>query len=245
MNLQEAWQAFLDIIYPTDIRCFICCVKREDMLSYGICELCESNLPFIEPPVCTKCGKMMLIEDTLCLDCQDTSYAFYKGISIFEFSTEVKRLIHRYKYKREKYLSTPMIHWMTEGLKLYRWDFDLIVPVPLHPNRQRQRGFNQAELLARGLSKNTGVPLVSHGLLRIRNTPQQARLDKEQRQKNLEGAFEISQRHKSLKTFHNKTILLVDDVYTTGSTAHQCAKVLLAGGADRVYVITLAMGSNL
>lgn len=215
------------------------------MLSYGVCELCESRLPFIQEPVCPKCGKMMLIDNTLCLDCQEMDHAFYRGISIFEFSTEVKGLIHRYKYRGEKYLSTPMIHWMTEGLKLCKWDFDLMVPVPLHPIRGRQRGFNQSDILARGLSKNMGVPLVSKGLLRIKNTPQQARLDKEQRQKNLKGAFEVSERHRSLKTFNNKNVLLVDDVYTTGSTVHQCASVLLAGGANRVYVITLAMGSNL
>ena len=243
MDLQTLWQSFLDIVYPTDIRCLICNAKREEMSGYGICKICESHLPFIEPPVCTKCGKMM-IEESLCLDCQQSDHAFYRGISIFEFNAEVRRLIHRYKYKQEKYLSTPMIHWMTEGLKVYKWDFDLIVPVPLHPIRERKRGFNQADLLARGLSKSTGVPLVNQGLLRIKNTPQQAKLSKEQRQRNLRDAFIISERAKSLKTFHNKTILLVDDVYTTGSTANQCASELLAGGADRVYVITLATGSN-
>ncbi|NLI60463.1 MAG: ComF family protein [Clostridiales bacterium] len=244
MSLQEVWQSFLDIIYPRDIRCPICGVKRDDMLSWGVCQSCQSRLPFIEPPICPKCGRMMLIDNRLCLDCQQANHAFYKGISIFEFSTEVKGLIHRYKYRGEKHLSIPMIHWMMEGLKVYRWDFDIIVPVPLHPSRERQRGFNQAKILAQGLSKNTDIPLDSKSLIRVKNTPHQTKLNRQERKRNLQYAFRVKETDGKLKVFQDKVILLVDDVYTTGSTADQCSRVLLDSGASKVYLITLATGAN-
>ncbi len=243
MDLRGIWESILDIIYPMDVRCVICDIRRDDILSHGVCPSCQDRLPFIEPPVCPKCGKMMLADDTLCSDCQQITHFFYKGISIFEYSTEVKRLIHRYKYGGERFLSIPMIHWMSEGLIKYQWDFDLIVPVPLHPTRQRERGFNQASLLARGLSQNTGVPLADRSLVRIKNTPHQARLSREIRHQNLIGAFKI--RDKSSTIFQGKTVLLVDDVYTTGNTVDQCTRVLLEGGAEKVYVITLASGANI
>lgn len=236
------------MVYPTDVRCLVCDNKRQDILAHGVCRMCEASLPFIEPPRCPKCGKMMLADDTLCSDCARADHAFYRGISVFEFGTEVKDLIYRYKYRGEKYLSTPMIHWMTGGLESIGWDFDVIVPVPLHPIREKQRGFNQSRLLAKGISENIGVPLMDKSLIRIKNTPQQARLSGHERRKNLMGAFQV----KELKNgpggpdiFEEKTVLLVDDVYTTGSTADQCARVLLGSGAKRVYIITLATGTNL
>ena len=244
MKLQGTWDLFLDIVYPRDIRCDICSAKRDDILNHGVCEDCESRLPFIEPPVCPKCGKMMLADNKLCSDCEKISHAFYKGISIFEFSAEVKRLIHRYKYKGEKQLSIPMIHWMTEALKYCRWDFDTIVSVPLYPTRERERGFNQAGLLAKGLSGNMGVVLANKTLFRVKDTPHQARLGRQERLQNLMDAFEVRKMNDSSKVFQGKTILLVDDVYTTGSTVDQCARVLLESGAKGVYVITLATGSN-
>lgn len=244
MDLQGVWESFLDIIYPMNIRCAICDAKKEDLLSHGICKECESRLSFIEPPVCPKCGKMMLADDKLCLDCEEADHAFYKGMSIFEFDTEVRSLIHRYKYKGEKYLAIPMIHWMTEGLKKRQWDIDIIVPVPLHLARERQRGFNQANLLAEGLSRNMGLPLMNKSLLRIKDTPHQTRLGRQERQENLTDAFQVRGRKGSPSNFVGKSILLVDDVYTTGSTAHQCAKVLLDSGASKIYVITLAIGAS-
>jgi len=249
MDLWGIWESFLDIVYPMDVRCLVCKEKRQDTLSHGVCRMCEESLPFIEPPSCPKCGKMMLADDTLCSDCARADHAFHKGLSVFEYGTEVKDLIYRYKYRGEKYLSNPMIHWMTRCLESCDWDFDVIVPVPLHPIREKQRGFNQADLLARGLSRNTGIPLMDKSLIRIRNTPQQARLSGHERRRNLMGAFRIRESGKGPgkrpRAFEGRTVLLVDDVYTTGNTADQCSRVLLGAGAGRVYIITLAIGSSL
>lgn len=244
MGGRGIWERFLDIIYPTDIRCIICNEKNNDMNRHGICKACESSLPFITPPNCLRCGKSILYHGEICSDCIHIDHAFSEGMSIFEFNTEVKELIHRYKYRGQKYLSKVMIEWMAEGLNSKQWDFQAIVPVPLHPTRQRQRGFNQAELLARGLGRKTGVPLADNVLLRVKNTPHQTRLNRDERQENLMNAFEIRSHDMGPKAFQDKCILLVDDVYTTGSTAHQCSRVLLENGAEKVYVITLAIGTD-
>ena len=244
MDLLSIWESFLDIVYPMDVKCLVCDSKRQDILAHGVCRICEESLPFIEPPSCPKCGKMMLADNTLCGDCAQADHAFHRGISVFEYGAEVKDLIYRYKYRREKYLSNPMVHWMTKRLESCDWDLDVIVPVPLHPIREKQRGFNQADLLARGLSKNTGIPLMDKSLIRIKNTPQQARLSGHERRRNLRVPSDsgIRQGPRVLKAGPS---LLVDDVYTTGTTADQCARVLLEGGAGRVYIITLAIGSSL
>ena len=138
-----------------------------------------------------------------------------------------------------------MVHWMTKRLESCDWDLDVIVPVPLHPIREKQRGFNQADLLARGLSKNTGIPLMNKSLIRIKILPSRQGSAAMRGRRNLRGAFRIRESGKGPRVFEGRTVLLVDDVYTTGTTADQCARVLLEGGAGRVYIITLAIGSSL
>ena len=190
MDLLSIWESFLDIVYPMDVKCLVCDSKRQDILAHGVCRICEESLPFIEPPSCPKCGKMMLADNTLCSDCAQADHTFHRGISVFEYGAEVKDLIYRYKYRREKYLSNPMVHWMTKRLESCDWDLDVIVPVPLHPIREKQRGFNQADLLARGLSKIPD-PLDGQKSYKDQNTPQQARLSGHERRRNLRGAFRI------------------------------------------------------
>ena len=176
----------LDIVYPMDVKCLVCDSKRQDILAHGVCRICEES-SLHRASKLSKMRKMMLADNTLCGDCARRIMPSIGNIR-FEYGAEVKDLIYRYKYRREKYLSNPMVHWMTKRLESCDWDLDVIVPVPLHPIREKQRGFNQADLLARGLSKNTGIPLMNKSLIRIKNTPQQARLSGHERRRNLRGA---------------------------------------------------------
>lgn len=250
-TLTGALDALLDAIYPPNLSCHICNRKvagTEDcrLGNFILCTSCHEKLSFIMPPKCSKCGKH--IESTIsdyspiCRDCLKGNHTFYKGLSVLEYDALVKDLIYRYKYKGERYLKEPMIHWMLEALVEESWDIDGILPVPLHPIRERQRGFNQAKLLARGLSQNLGVPIIEGVLIRVRNTPQQAKLGRAERLKNLNGAFRVKPAGGGV--IEGKSLLLVDDVYTTGSTADQCSRALMDAGAHRVYVITLAIGSG-
>src|SRR4030042_1209375 len=128
--------------------------------------------------------------------------------------------------------------WMAEGLNRY-WEpdsLDLLIPVPLHPQRLRERGFNQALLLAKELSRRTGIPYFKTILKKKKPTPPQVNLSGVEREKGLRGAFHVVEKEELL----GRSVLLVDDVYTTGATVNECSKVLVKGGAGKVDVLTLA-----
>jgi len=166
-------------------------------------------------------------------------YHFDRAISVLHYTPEVRQLIHRFKYGGISYLSRTLGRWMAQAYKQRcDWELDIILPVPLHPRRQRQRGFNQSALLARELGRYIDVPVKENVLVRKKYTPAQAGLSKFQRMQNLRGAFEV----REPETVRGKSVLLVDDVFTTGSTVDECSKVLLQAGVQRVYVITLTTG---
>ena len=150
----------------------------------------------------------------------------------------VRELIHRFKYQGHFYLRHQLAAWMAEGLadaRLRHPPAEALVPVPLHAARQREREFNQAEVLAREVSARAGLP-VENLLRRTRYTSTQTQLDRDERMENLRGAFCLRQ-HAEVSGRH---LLLIDDVFTTGSTVEECARVLLESGAASVRVLTVA-----
>jgi ComF family protein len=154
----------------------------------------------------------------------------------------LQEAIHRWKYEGKIGLSPIFGEWMAERLSHY-WDpqcFDLILPVPLHQQRLRERGFNQALLLVRELSRRTGIPYRMNVLQKKRPTLPQVQLSGAEREKGVRKSFHIL----SGEELEGKTILLVDDVYTTGATVNECSKVLLAAGAARIDVFTLTHASK-
>ena len=191
-------------------------------------------------PICPKCGKPVLVEGEICPDCEHVYHPYRQAMAILEYRRGVPELVHRFKYQGERILSKPMIEWMTQGVKIKGLDFDVIAPVPLHPKKERKRGFNQAALLAEGIGRNLKKQVLHNNLVRIIDTHTQANLDKHARIANLQGAFQVLE----ASQFKDKIVLLVDDVYTTGATADQCSRVILGAGAREVFVLTLATGRN-
>jgi ComF family protein len=154
------------------------------------------------------------------------------------FDGSLQAAIHRWKYEGKTYLTPFIAEWMAEGLNRY-WELhslDLLLPVPLHPQRLRERGFNQALLLTEELSRRTGIPYLKTILKKKKPTLPQVNLSGVEREKGLREAFHVTEKEKLL----GKSVLLVDDVYTTGATVNECSKVLLKGGAEKVHVLTLA-----
>jgi ComF family protein len=154
------------------------------------------------------------------------------------YEGSLQEAIHRWKYHGKTILTPFFAKWMEEGLHRY-WGsniFDLLIPVPLHTERLRERGFNQALLLVRELSHRTGIPYRKRALQKVRPTIPQVNLSGVEREKGVKGSFHTIGKEE----LEGKSILLVDDVYTTGATVNECSKVLLAGGAERVDVLTLA-----
>ena len=223
-----------DIFYP---RCCPVCQKILKDQRRMICPECEKKLRPIGHPRCYKCGKP-IEEGEYCKDCQKHTHIFDQGRGIFVYDGIMRRSVTRYKYYgcREygDFYAKAMYRYAWKNLN--QWKPDLIVPVPIHKSKERLRGFNQAAYLAERLSCYTGIPVDTDLVQKVVKTKSQKKLNAMQRRKNLEKAFLVT------KNIRGKDILVIDDVYTTGSTIDAMAGCLRKRGAKNIYFLTVCIG---
>lgn len=214
----------------------------------GICPVCQKKLEQlrIREPRCMKCGKPVRYSwQEYCYDCGHTFHYYDRGIALWIHKEPVSQSIYRFKFHNQRvfaqyYAREALIHLKTD---IQCWNPDFIIPVPLHFCKMRKRGFNQAEILAKELGKVFGIPVKEKILVRIKNTKPQKILGPKERNSNLKGAFMVDNRQKD-KLLTGKTVLLVDDIYTTGSTLDAAAGVLKKAGAEKVYYLTISIGQG-
>lgn len=235
--LKRIWSIILQLFFP--LRCPVC--DRPAPFGEKICLECMKRLKPITPPWCMKCGKKLLEEKELCADCSRKKHAFVRGRALYEYESAASS-IYRLKYgKRKEYAD-----FFAEEMAEYLSDFiqkvrpDALIPIPLHPKRMKKRGYNQAALLARAVGERVKVPVYENLLLRVKNTQPLKRQNPEERQNNLKKAFIIAQNDVKLKT-----IILVDDIYTTGSTMDEAAATWRTAGVQQIYFIALAGGVSI
>lgn len=234
----------VSILYPR--RCPVC----EEVLKYNkgkICDLCKSKLCFITEPRCKKCGKQIeKFDEEYCFDCRNKKHYYKKGIALLMHTDIVRKSIYSIKYNNKReyvdFFVEELIRRYKDEIKL--WACSLIIPVPLHKKKKKTRGFNQAEVIASRLSRGVGIPMDNKTLLRVKNTKPQKEFNDVGRKKNLIDAFVVKKDRveKDIEKF--KKIILIDDIYTTGSTIDECAKVLLNTGIEEVYYISLSIGKG-
>jgi ComF family protein len=231
-------EKFLRFLLPSQCHC---CEKFLEEDRQGICPDCLSKIRWIEPPFCTLCGVPFAsgeIKNHPCGACMTREKYFTMARALGYYEGPLREAIHRWKYEEKSYLTSFFGEKLAEGFHRY-WDsrsFDLLIPVPLHLKRLRERGFNQALLLVKELSRRTRIPYSKRLLQKRIPTTPQVNLSGGEREKRVRGSFHV-QRDEEIK---GKSILLVDDVYTTGATVNECSKVLLMAEAERVDVLTLA-----
>jgi ComF family protein len=221
------------------------CLMALRPLQGSYCTVCGEALHF---PVCIECGKADCEEanrgETRCRLCQRVHPPFERAAAYGSYDGELRDLIHLLKFQQVRPAAAVLGRLLAETIASLEQAMPVgtitVVPVPLHRRKQAQRGFNQAETIARGALKRLSRPkrfeLSTGVLVRRRETGSQIGLNSHERRENLRGAFAVSDRTRIL----NRDILLVDDVYTTGTTASECARVLLGAGAGRVWVATVA-----
>ena len=234
-------------------------------VSYAVKKLSVQSfrniLDFIIPLQCASCEKPISSETGfICPECVDKLYRVPRNLLlseyrrkfteeqvidgfwaayIFEQGTCIKNIVHQCKYKN-KYLVARSMGEMLGKVFLEEQPFsenNLIIPVPLHYRKKIQRGYNQSDYIVRGLSKITGIPASFSAIKRVKNTKTQTGLHLPDRKENMKNAFFV----KNPKIIEHKSIILVDDVITTGATISECAKMLKAAGADSVYAVSLAL----
>ncbi|MFT5697186.1 MAG: ComF family protein [Desulforhopalus sp.] len=227
----------LDVLFPP--RCAVCNTYQDADDVNSICSGCISRLRFVEEPVCAICGMEIYGTGTtsaICGDCLKRRPPFEQARSLFRYGAEVRILISKLKYNKDTSVLAALGQLAT-GYDLSLFDScDYIVPVPLHKNRMQQRGFNQALLLAKVCFGKRDKRIRATVLRRTRNTVPQVSLGGKERRRSLKNVFAVN----SHIDISGSSICLIDDVYTTGTTVSECARALLAGGADRVVVFTFA-----
>ena len=216
----------LDLLFP--LECFGCSKEGE-----VFCSTCLKELPRLRPPFCRLCCQPGI--DSPCASCQALPLSVDGIRAPFVLDGVVRRAVHRLKYGNLRAAAPQLGRIMGEQLMSYKIPGQLVVPVPLHPVRLRQRGYNQSDLLAKGVARTSGIPLAKHLLTRTKNTsPQVASQGREQRRSNVDGSFRCG------ADLSGVSLILIDDVATTGSTLSACAAALKAAGAISVHALALA-----
>ena len=233
------FRALIDILFPP--LCHVCKAFIPDAGEIHVCAGCREKIIPISSPLCTICGTPFGTWngiDHLCGPCLSHPPAYDTARAAVVFGGPVQELIHRFKYGHKIHLSRPLGLMTAQRLGdlASASGADLVIPVPLHKKRLRWRGYNQAQLIAAVLARRWRLPLMRANLRRIRWTEPQVNLDAAERERNVRGAFAVSDR----ETIAGKRVILVDDVFTTGSTVAECARTLKKGGAEAVHIVTVA-----
>lgn len=234
------FRRILDFILPTS--CSFCQDPVGNSNVPFFCSACWADFTTIQGPLCPHCGRPFDSPETLtqspehiCLACRREPPLFDQALSVGYFEGSLREAVHQFKYRPCRTLGPPLGEWMTANVRLVM-DIDYLMPVPLHVSRLRERGFNQALLLAHRMSCVHHIPFSFDNLFRTRPTRPQVGLTGDERKLNVSGAFAL--RHPEAVTGRN--IVLIDDVFTTGATMNECALVLKKAGAAHVTAFTLA-----
>ena len=236
----------LDLIFPK-----ICSSCHSPARENLICDVCLSNIRLISGrKICSKCGHPFELanpiedirhEEHLCGRCLAGTYRFYRARSVAFYEGWLREILHRFKYRGKLGLGMVLSRILVEYYPTELDDIDLMVTVPLHIGKLRTREFNQSIVMVKGLAERIGVPLNAFALKRVKDTRPQYEMGNEtERRRNVRGAFTIGDAEK----VKGKSVLLLDDVFTTGSTLNECTRVLLKSGVVKVQVLTLMRAVN-
>lgn len=228
----------LDMVYPKT--CPVC--RKIPDKGTLICKSCEKKLSYIKEPQCMKCSKPILDkEKEYCYDCQEKAHSYIAGKALWIYDDTMRRSIAGFKYggslEYAQFYGRELARHYGKWIKAHG---DILVPVPLHRKKKRIRGYNQAEVLAREVGKRVQVPVAGEFLCRTKATLPQKELNDKERLKNLSQAFAVEKNH----FFTAEKVMLVDDIYTTGSTIEACAKVLYKAGIKEVYFLSICIGKG-
>jgi ComF family protein len=231
------WQHFFHLVLPP------CCIHCHTITSnyHSLCSICWNQVYFLSTPRCCCCGWPLPYEgieaNSLCGKCLSQPPLFSQALSIFAYRGTIRSLILKLKQQDTTSLIPCLAQFLlTHGRPLFE-NTDLLIPVPLHRWRLLKRGFNQASLLSNFVSQHTNIPTYSNILIRSKPTKPQSSLTKLQRQANLKNAFQI--KNSKAQILKNKSVLLLDDIWTTGTTLQECCRTLLRAGAKEIKVLTL------
>lgn len=237
--LHTLWEGLLDLIYPRPLGC-VYCGQEKSLGDFELCTKCMNAMEFIRGPACAKCGKPVEAGVMVCADCATQSRSFDRAFPVALYRGWLKDAIYAYKFDKRTELAKPFARLMRGRILQAGICADGIIPVPMHRARLKQRRFNHAELLARHFGAFANLPVWSQVLYRTTEKQPQHKLNRLDRERNTEDAFQI----RAADIIRDKIVILIDDIYTTGFTAQACTAVLLKSGAKAVVMSVLAIGTD-
>lgn len=247
--LVSAAESLFSVVFPAG--CRICRSPLTGISALPVCEPCLSGITPLDGTLCSACGEKLFSHafagdaGPLCGLCQRVPPRFKRAAAYGAYQGSLRDLIHLFKYQQVKPAAKTLARFLDRALAELKLPANFtVIPVPLWPGKRHARGFNQAEEIARAFIRfqaaSASIQLETSALIRKRETASQTGLTRPQRRANVRGAFAVVQREK----IKGQTILIVDDVMTTGTTAGECARVLLRAGAKEVYVATVARATK-
>ncbi|MGE4357941.1 MAG: ComF family protein [Candidatus Omnitrophota bacterium] len=237
-NIKDLTTGIIDLIYPQ--RCVICQNRLDEQTFTPLCLYCFKKISWNLPPTCSICGRKIPVElspENICFDCKVNKHFFDRAWSVALYEGVMRECIHKFKYERCTALVCFFVKVMNDFIDNFinMDEFDCIVPIPLHPAKFREREFNQAFLIAHPIARRFRKRLLNN-IRRVKFTLPQTELSAKERFKNIKGAFELRKEN----NINGKNILIIDDVFTTGATVDECARLLKLNKANFVGVLTLA-----
>lgn len=224
----------MEFLYPS--KCPLC-----GELSDGICQKCRKRYPVVGEPRCMKCGKPIQKDtEEYCYDCGKMNHSYDQGKNLWIHQGAVSEAVYAFKYKNKRIYGEIFARELAKYYGKYLQDHHvtLILPIPLHKSRRRTRGYNQAEILARHLGDYTQIDVDCSSLVRVKKTAPQKQFNDKERKKNIKNAFALR------APINAKCVVLIDDIYTTGSTLDEATKVLKKSGVSKVYFLTISVGQG-
>ena len=225
------------MIFPR--RCPVChdIVSERELL---VCPECRPKLTYVKDPYCIKCGKPVKKSEVIyCEGCKNNRITFDEGRAVFVYDDVMRKSIYRFKYNgRSEYaefFAQEIYRKYADKIKSY--NADVIIPVPIHKSKLKSRGYNQAYLIAKELSKLTQIPVNNNYLIRVKKTKVQKNLGAKERSANLKNAFKIR-----VNKVQYCSAILIDDIYTSGATLSACSRVLLSHGINKIYCLCICSG---
>ncbi len=231
--IKKTFSGLIDLIFPEKNSCLVCGYWDESIGEDYICKECLYKFKNIKGHNCKICSKPLITSGDICIECIETPKSFEKIYTPYKYEGLIRDVIKDYKYKNKPYYYKMLGELLYKYIKEIDIDFDIISYVPLHKNKKKKRGYNQSELMAKYLGKKLDIPC-ERLIERVVDTKPQNQLKREDRVKNLKNTF------MAVKNLQSQNILIVDDVYTTGTTLNECSKSLLKVEVENIYGLTIA-----
>ncbi len=246
-GFSRAMEVISNIIFPENIYCMSCGNLIDAEHKYGLCSECIENVSWIDGAVCEICGKELSYDGQVCYDCQNRYETYIvNGRLCVNFNDRERDIVHQFKYGNKPFLAKNIAEIMMDRLIVDDVHVDFLVPVPMHPKKKMLRGYNQADLLAEALGKLMNVDVLYDVIVNRNYLNASAEMGGVDRRQKAAEAFEAVSGSVQREKIRNKRLMLIDDVYTTGSTMQACARVLREMGAGEIYSCAFASaGSNM